>query len=123
MVSDDVTVHEQVLRDVMSYLNAEPCFSVPPPEISRSVHQIIRKTTGSRDPYARAKDQSNERAKDLLPDLQNEVATADAPSVKLKGVPAHHPPAVIHGSLPAMARWISRRSASDTRRTRTFDRP
>jgi uncharacterized protein with ATP-grasp and redox domains len=54
-------------------------FSRSPPEISREVHEIIRKTTGVLDPYKKVKEMANAKAKEQLPLLKKLVETAADP--------------------------------------------
>lgn len=78
MVTDDEEVHSEVLRGVMKHLQAIS-FTNSPPELSREIHEIIRKITGSTDPYKKVKDQSNEMAKNEYPYLKKLVNDADDP--------------------------------------------
>jgi hypothetical protein len=79
MAGNDPAMHETVLRSVMSYLQNLSSFSHTPPEISRHVHAIIRRETGTADPYAAAKKESNERARKLVSGLREEVLAAEDP--------------------------------------------
>ena len=76
MATDDEIVHETVLKEVMKHLE-NISFNDSPPELSRDVHKIIKKITKSKDPYKKAKDQSNQKAKNLYPHLKQLVNDAD----------------------------------------------
>jgi len=76
MSSDDENVHKKVLEEVMEHLQTIS-FSTPPPETSREVHHIIKKITGSKDPYKNVKLQANSTAKKLYPELKKMVEKAN----------------------------------------------
>ena len=85
MATDDEEIQTEVLKEVMKRLQ-NISFTNSPPEISREVHQIIRKITKSKDPYKKVKDQSNEMAKKEYPRLKKLVRESDDPllmSIKL----------------------------------------
>ena len=62
MATDDKEIQTKVLREVMKYFQNASLTNTPP-ELSREVHKIIREITGSKDPYKKVKDKSNEMAK------------------------------------------------------------
>ena len=76
MATDDETVHETVLKEVMNHLE-NISFNNSPPELSRDVHKIIKTITKSKDPYKKVKDQSNQKVKNLYPHLKKLVNDAD----------------------------------------------
>ena len=78
MATDDEELHERVMKEVMAHLQ-NVSFSRSPPEISMDVHHIIRKITGSDDPYRKVKDKSNEMAKKLYPGMKEMVRNAEEP--------------------------------------------
>ena len=78
MATDDEELHERVMKEVMAHLQ-NVSFSRSPPEISMDVHDIIRKITGSDDPYRKVKDKSNEMAKKLYPGMKEMVRNAEEP--------------------------------------------
>ena len=78
MATDDEELHERVMKEVMAHLQ-NVSFSRSPPEISMGVHDIIRKITGSDDPYRKVKDKSNEMAKKLYPGMKEMVRNAEEP--------------------------------------------
>jgi len=77
-VTDDDAVHESVLREVMKRLQ-ELRWESSPPTIARQVHSLIRQLGGNRDPYARAKRESNDCALGLYPDLKQMVEASEDP--------------------------------------------
>ena len=78
MATDDETVHETVLKEVMKHLE-NVSFNDSPPELSRDVHKIIKTITKSKDPYKKVKDESNQKVKNLYPHLKKLVNDADDP--------------------------------------------
>jgi len=76
MTRDDKSIHEKVVTEVMKYFQTSS-FKKSPPEISRDVHEIIRKITKSKDPYKEVKDLSNDKSKKLYPYLKKIVREAD----------------------------------------------
>jgi len=85
MATDDEKIQTKVIKEVMKYLQ-NISFLESPPEISREVHQIIRKVTKSEDPYKKVKDKSNELAKKEYNHLKKLVKESDDPllmSIKL----------------------------------------
>ena len=78
MATSNELVHEQVMKQVMKYLETID-FHSSPPEISREVHAIIKRETGVQDPYLQVKNQANNQAKQQLPQLLKMIDTADDP--------------------------------------------
>jgi len=76
MATDDEHIHEEIIKDVMKYLQSIS-FSNSPPEISREVHNIIRNKSNSSDPYKKVKDQSNKMAENLYPRLKELIEESD----------------------------------------------
>lgn len=84
-VTDDVAVHERIVRDVL-LMTAELDFAQSPPGVGQRIHQHLREITNVEDPYRAIKDRSNYIALDMLPELSAMVeASADplAPAVRL----------------------------------------
>ncbi|HEC82479.1 MAG TPA: DUF89 family protein [Thermoplasmatales archaeon] len=77
MVSNEEDTHEILLKKVMKYLYEINSFNIPPPEISREVHEIIRKELNCKDPYKEVKKKSNEMANKLYSKLRKMVEKAD----------------------------------------------
>ncbi len=76
--TDDVNVHEQVLRDVLRSAS-EMDLIQSPPLIAQRMHRRLRQLAGVADPYRDAKGRFNRMALDMLPDLTVRVARADDP--------------------------------------------
>lgn len=72
MASEDVSLHERVLKRVLQR-SSEWSFERSPPEMSREIHRIIREETGDPDPYREAKSRHNRFALALLPELRKRV--------------------------------------------------
>jgi len=76
MATDDEEVQTKVIKKVMEHLQ-DISLTSSPPELSRDVHEIIRRITKSKDPYKKVKDQSNEMAQKEYPRLKKLVAESD----------------------------------------------
>lgn len=76
MVTDDEEVQTKVIKKVMEHLQ-DISLTSSPPELSRDVHEIIRRITKSKDPYKKVKDQSNEMAQKEYPHLKKLVGESD----------------------------------------------
>ena len=76
MATDDEKIHQRVLKEVMKHM-LTVSFNNSPPELSRNVHEIIRKITKSKDPYKKVKEESNRNAKKLYPYLKKLVDEAE----------------------------------------------
>ena len=72
MATDDETVHEQVVREV---LLAVPKADVrqSPPAMGQRIHRLIRELTGETDPYREIKDRFGQVALGLYPELKGRV--------------------------------------------------
>jgi len=78
MTTDDDEIHAEVLQEVMKHFQ-NVSLTHSPPELSREVHKIIREITGSKDPYKKVKNKSNEMVKKDYPYLKNLVNESDDP--------------------------------------------
>jgi len=78
MATDDEGVQAEVLREVMKHLQ-NISFKNSPPELSREVHQIIKRITKSEDPYRKVKNQSNVIAEKEYPYLKKLIEESDDP--------------------------------------------
>jgi uncharacterized protein with ATP-grasp and redox domains len=78
MVTDDPAVHEEIMRRI-SNLTAGMDLTVPPPMMSRRVHQLIRELTEIPDPYQEIKRQYNRLALQWLPEMRERVRLAEDP--------------------------------------------
>ena len=77
-VTDDVEIHERVVRDVL-LTASEMDLSTSPPVMAQHIQRRIRELTGCRDPYREVKQQFNQYALDLLPDLRRRAEQCDDP--------------------------------------------
>ncbi len=78
LASPDPVLHEQVIREVLSWLQ-DADLRRSPPAIAQRVHRRVREVTGVQDPYTVAKDRQNAMATSLLSGLEAEVAAAPDP--------------------------------------------
>ena len=76
MVTDDEKIHTKVLQEIMKHLQ-KVSFTDSPPKLSRKVHEIMREITGSKDPYKKVKEKSNELAKKKYSYLKKLVNESD----------------------------------------------
>jgi len=78
LVSSDEALHERVLRGVLDAASVLP-FDRSPPHIGREIHRIIRRETGSHDPYAEIKHSSTAIALEHLDATRKHVDAAPDP--------------------------------------------
>ncbi len=78
MVSDDPTVHEKMMREVLGWMS-EMNLSVSPPVLAQRIHRRLRELTGVADPYRVAKAQHNQMAMRMAPALRGEILESDDP--------------------------------------------
>ena len=78
LITDDENIHEQVVREVLS-LSACLDMTQSPPAIGRLIHQLIRRITDNKDPYALIKERFNNIALELYPDLEARVKGSSDP--------------------------------------------
>ena len=78
LVTDDETIHEAVLRNVL-HLAGEMDLRQSPPAMGQHIHRHIRKLTGIHDPYREIKDRFNHIAMGLLPELKKRVQNSSYP--------------------------------------------
>lgn len=78
MVTDDETVHEDVLLRVIRDIG-EMESTITPPEMGQRIHRLIREASGNPDPYRAIKDQSNRLILRFYPDLEARVTESDNP--------------------------------------------
>jgi damage-control phosphatase, subfamily I len=76
--SEDVLVHERIVRDVLEILS-DLDFARTPPVVVQAIHRRIRELTGVEDPYEAAKTRFNRLAMDALPALTELVRAAGDP--------------------------------------------
>ena len=77
-MTDDVEIHERVVRDVLA-MAAEMDLSTSPPAMTQHIQRRIRELTGCRDPYREVKQRFNQYALDLLPDMRRRAEQYDDP--------------------------------------------
>lgn len=77
-VSDDTSVHERVLREILHSLSEINLYQSPP-VVGQWMHRRLREVTGNSDPYRQVKDRFNHLALDLLPDLKAKVLSSSDP--------------------------------------------
>jgi len=85
MVTDDKKIQTQVIKELLKHFS-KVSFENSPPELSREVHDIIKRITKNDDPYKKVKNQSNEKAKKLYPHLKKIIQESKDPlltSIKL----------------------------------------
>jgi uncharacterized protein with ATP-grasp and redox domains len=78
MITDDPTVHEQVVREVLREA-AVMDLAKTPPHMAQRIHRVIRQITGINDPYAEIKRHSNAFAAGMYPELKSVVDRSDRP--------------------------------------------
>ncbi len=76
-VSDDPTMHERLLRQVLS-LTADMNLNQCPPRVAQYIHRSLREMAGT-DPYAAAKERFNAQTLDMLPSLREYVQSQTDP--------------------------------------------
>ena len=77
-VSNDQTVHEEILRRSGEAV-AKVDINESPPVLIGEINRIIRDVTGSDDPYKEAKETCNQAALELCPELKNLVRESSNP--------------------------------------------
>lgn len=71
-VSDDSSVHEKVIRQILE-LTAGMDFNDPPPLMARQIQSAICGFTGCKDPYLSVKQYFNRRILEMLDDFRDKV--------------------------------------------------
>jgi len=78
LATDDEQIHEQVVRETLR-LAADLDMSQSPPAIGQKIHRLIRRLIGDNDPYHRIKEQFNNLALNLYPELEKRVMESEDP--------------------------------------------
>jgi len=78
LATDDEQIHEQVVRETLR-LAADLDMSQSPPAIGQQIHRLIRKLIGDNDPYRRIKEQFNNLALKLYPELEERLRKSEDP--------------------------------------------
>ncbi|MFC1587094.1 DUF89 domain-containing protein [Planctomycetota bacterium] len=108
-VTDDEAVHEQLLREILPALGKIDMHQAPP-AMAQRIHRLIRKLTGTEDPYRDIKDHFNQLALEVYPKLKKQVEDSDKPmemAVRFAiagniidlGVKSHLPDSDIHDTI------------------------
>jgi len=79
-VSNDVAFHEKMVRDLFRNL-ADSDWSNSPPILAQKIHRKLREETGIDDPYKQQKQDHNQLALRLLPNLRKDVEKSDDPLI------------------------------------------
>ncbi len=80
LVTDNKATHERLFNEILHAACAVDPHQ-PPPAMGQRIHRRIRELVGQSDPYAAAKERSNQLALRLLPDLRTRVDASDSPLV------------------------------------------
>jgi uncharacterized protein with ATP-grasp and redox domains len=78
LATDDEQIHEEVVRGVLR-LASELDVSRSPPAIGQQIHRLIRKLTGSDDPYRKIKSRFNNMGLTLYPELRKRIMNSENP--------------------------------------------
>jgi hypothetical protein len=78
LVSPNPSVHEQIIRDALSWAG-EMDLNQSPPAIAQLIHRRLRELVGVTDPYRETKDWQNRIAMELIPKFRAEVKSAQDP--------------------------------------------
>ena len=78
MATNDESLHEKMLRDILQ-LTAKMDLFENPPVIGQHIHRQLRELTGNNDPYAAVKKRFNQMALDMLPELNAKLSSAEDP--------------------------------------------
>ena len=78
LITEDRTLHEQVLRQVMAHL-AKTAWDTDPMTMTRGMYQVIHRTTGIIDPYKEVKRRSNTEVLQIYPELQKYLQHSEEP--------------------------------------------
>ncbi len=78
MSTEDEKLREEIVRRVMREA-AEIPFDKTPVHMGMYIHRIVRDLTGNRDPYARLKKLYNDRALEILPEVEKLVEVSNEP--------------------------------------------
>lgn len=77
-VTDDESIHEEVLRKVMARAS-EMDLSITPPMMGQEIHRLIRQITDNKDPYRDIKDHSNRLALQIYAGLKKKIEHSEDP--------------------------------------------
>jgi hypothetical protein len=71
-ISNDIEIHQKVLREVTKKL-LESNWDSTPPELAHKVHRIVKSLTNEKDPYREVKKESNDLVLKMYPALKEKV--------------------------------------------------
>ena len=78
LVTDDESIHEQIIREVLN-LTKNMDLHQSPPAMARQIHRCLRELIENPDPYSHLKQQHNELAMELCHLLEPIVCASDNP--------------------------------------------
>jgi len=78
LITDDESVHEQVVRNILR-LAVDLDMSQSPPVLGQQIHRLIRELVGMEDPYHEIKEQFNNLALTLYPELRKLIISSEDP--------------------------------------------
>jgi len=76
--TDDPTVHEKLLREVLRVASTMD-MREPPPAMGQRIHRLLRELSGQPDPYRRVKDEFNQLACELLDEYRSRIRQSAHP--------------------------------------------
>jgi damage-control phosphatase, subfamily I len=77
-ISNDEKLHQKVLREVAKKL-LNSTWDSTPPELAHEVHTIVKNLTNEKDPYKKAKKESNDLALKMYPTLKEQIQASKDP--------------------------------------------
>ena len=78
LVTNDVQIHEQMVREVLTLL-VDMDMRQSPPAIAQKIHQLIGQLTGEYDPYKEKKQRFNELSLRIYPELRRRIRASASP--------------------------------------------
>lgn len=79
LVTDDQSIHNKVLKEIMKYFLDLPAFLIPPGEITSIIQEKLRQIINHDDPYRQVKQEFNQLGLELYPELKGMVKGSDDP--------------------------------------------
>lgn len=76
--TSDPQIHERILRETLKLASVMD-LNQSPPQMAQKIHRYIRKLIKNKDPYLKLKNDFNEHAIKLLPEMQKIVSSSDDP--------------------------------------------
>ena len=78
LTTDDEQVHEQTLREILRLCSGIDLHQSPP-AMAQKIHTLIRRITGSEDPYLEVKNRFNKLAMQMYPQLSERISSSAEP--------------------------------------------